>query len=224
MRGISTLALALLVALGGPAWGQANLRPDVQPRVPAQPGQIPPAEDVEFLKTATAMSRVEIQLGEMSAKASSKDVQQIGRRIADNQRAMEGEVAALAKQRGVDLSHAELAVPEKGGPGGAASAVTSARHASGVQAQQAVKRLSGLSGDEFNKAFIEEQLALHDRLVDLYQTEASNTPDTGLASFAIKALVTIQQDRDELRRLAGEMGIATGRTGQAPQYGEQKRR
>lgn len=224
MPRIILLAAALVVALGGPAWGQANLRPDPEPRVPAQPGQAPPVEDVEFLKVATAMSRLELKMGEAAARLTLPDLQQLGRRIADDHRALEGEVAALAKERKVDVSKTDLAVADQGGPGGAASAVTSSRHAAGEPYAQAPQRLARLSGDQLNREFVREQLVFHDRLVDLYQTQASNTPDSGLASFAIKALITIKRDQDDLRRFAGQLGLPTEGSGQARQYGKPKPR
>jgi predicted outer membrane protein len=217
------LAAVMLAALGSHAWGQANLAPDPIPRLPAQPGQSLPAEDVAFLEAATAMSRIETKLGELAGKAPNPDVQQLGQRIAEDHRALEGELTRLAKMRQVDVSEAELSVPKQGGPGGAASAVTTPRHASGKQAEQAPQRLSGLTGDALSRGFVEEQLVLHGRLVDLYQTQASNTADTALASFAIKTLVELQRDRDELRHLAGQMGIAADVQGQPPQYGEAER-
>lgn len=224
MPRIATLVLAIVAALATPpAWGQANLTPDPVPRLPAQPGQSPPAEDVEFLKTATAMSRVENQLGAVAKNVSLPELRQLGGRIADNHRALESEVAKLAQERRVDLSQADLAVPNQGGPGGAASAVTSPQHVTGAQARQAMERLSGLHGDALNRGFVQEQMQLHDRLVDLYQTQASNTADGALASFAIKKLVVIQRDRDELRQFARQFGVGVDEQGQARQYGSPER-
>jgi predicted outer membrane protein len=86
--------------------------------------------------------------------------------------------------------------------------------------QEAVKSLSGQSGDGFGKGYVEAQLRLHDRLVDLYQTEASHTPDRELATFAITSLVAIQKDRDALRQMAERFGVETSAGGQAIQYGD----
>src|SRR5688572_27925587 len=60
---------------------------------------------------------------------------------------------------------------------GAAGAVSNRENVGGGMAQEAVQSLSGHSGDAFGKGYVEAQLRLHDRLVDLYQTEASHTPD-----------------------------------------------
>lgn len=221
---ITTLVAVIFAALATlPAWGQANLTPDPVPRLPVQPGQSSPAEDVEFLKAATAMSRVENQLGAVAKNVSLPELRDLSGRIADHHRALEREIAKLAQERRVDLSQANLAVPNQGGPGGAASAVTSPQHVTGAQAQQATERLSGLRGDALNRGLVQEQLKLHDRLVDLYQTQASHTADGALASFAIKKLVVIQRDRDELRQFARQLGVGVDEQGQARQYGAPER-
>ena len=75
-------------------------------------------------------------------------------------------------------------------------------------------------GGEHGKGYVEAQLRLHDRLVDLYQTQASHTPDRELATFAITSLVGIQKDRDALRQAADRFGIETSPGGQAIQYGD----
>ncbi len=215
----SLLAAAVLISLGGPAWSQANLAPDPVPRLPTQPGQSLPLEDVAFLNAATAMSRIQTQLGPVAQKAANPQIQQLGSQIAQTHKALESELAKLAKERHVDLSKPQLAVPDQGGPGGAASAVTNRAHASGEQARQSLQRLSTVQGQALDLAFVQEQLSLHDRLVDLYQTEASNSPDPTLASFAIRSLVAIQRDHNAVIDMAGQFGIAAERGGQPPQYG-----
>lgn len=219
--------ILVLVVLGifagvSPAWSQANLRPDPVPRVPPQAGQGLPLEDVEFLKAAITESRAEIDLAKLGAKAQSAEIKEISNRIGETHQGLVGQLEALAKERQVDLSKADADVPDQGGPGGAASAVTAEQHVAG-RGKQALSRLSRMSGEGFGAAYVQEQIAVHDRLADLYQTQASNTPDTKLATFAIEALVDIQRDRDALRRVAGQFGIAVEQEGQPPQYGDVER-
>ena len=99
-------------------------------------------------------------------------------------------------------------------------AVSNPENAREGMTQEAIRSLSGQSGDAFGKGYVEAQLRLHDRLVDLYQTEASHTPDRELATFAITSLVAIQKDRDALRQMAGRFGVETSSEGQAIQYGD----
>lgn len=52
------------------------------------------------------------------------------------------------------------------------------------------------------------QLRTHLALVNLYQTEASHSPELDLSKFAITALVDIQRLFDQAKRLGAEHGVA----------------
>jgi len=219
MHKIIALALLGLTALSAPAWSQANIRPDPDPRVPPQPGQSLPREDALFLKEAAAASQGQADLGRLAAeKAPDDELRSLARRIAETHVKLAGDLKRLADAR--TLPPADQLQPERTDAFGAAGAVSNPENAREGMAQEAVQGLSGRSGEEFGKGYVEAQLRLHDRLVDLYQTQASHTPDRELATFAITSLVTIQKDRDALRALAGRFGIEAAPGGQAIQYGD----
>ena len=75
-----------------------------------------------------------------------------------------------------------------------------------------------LSGQEFDREYLRWQLQMHLALVDLYQTEASQTPNSDLARFAILTLTAIQRRFDRAKQLGAEQGIAIGTIRQPPQY------
>jgi len=219
MHKIVALALLGLTALTAPAWSQANLRPDPDPRVPTQPGQALPHEDALFLKEATLASQGQAELGRLATeKAPDDEFRSLARRIAETHVKLTGDLKGLTDTR--TLPPADQLRPERTDAFGAAGAVSNPENAREGMAQEAVQALSGKSGEEFGRGYVEAQLRLHDRLVDLYQTEASHTPDRHLATFAITSLVTIQKDRDALRALAGRFGIEAAPAGQAIQYGD----
>ena len=73
-----------MTALTAPAWSQANIRPDPDPRVPTQPGQALPREDALFLKEAAAASQGQAELGRLAAeKAPDDEVRTLAGRIAE---------------------------------------------------------------------------------------------------------------------------------------------
>ncbi|GEO41738.1 hypothetical protein SAE02_58860 [Skermanella aerolata] len=219
MHKIVALALLGLTALTAPAWSQANIRPDPDPRVPTQPGQALPHEDALFLKEATLASQGQAELGRLATeKAPDDEFRSLARRIAETHVKLTGDLKGLTDTR--TLPPADQLRPERTDAFGAAGAVSNPENAREGMAQEAVQALSGKSGEEFGRGYVEAQLRLHDRLVDLYQTEASHTPDRHLATFAITSLVTIQKDRDALRALAGRFGIEAAPAGQAIQYGD----
>jgi predicted outer membrane protein len=219
MHRIIALALLGLTALSGPAWSQANIRPDPDPRVPSQPGQALPREDALFLSQAASASQGQAELGRLAAeKAPDDTLRSLAQRIAETHAKLAGDLKRLTDSR--TLPPADQLQPERTDAFGAAGAVSNPENARGGLAQEAVQSLSGQSGGAFGKGYVEAQLRLHDRLVDLYQTQASHTPDRELATFAITSLVAIQKDRDALRQMAGQLGIKTNTDGQAIQYGD----
>jgi predicted outer membrane protein len=219
MHKIIALSLLGLTALTAPAWSQANLRPDPDPRVPTQPGQALPHEDALFLRQAAAASQGQAELGRLAAeKAPDDEVRTLAGRIAETHAKLAGDLKRLTDAH--TLPPADQLQPERTDAFGAAGAVSNPENAREGMAREAVQSLSGASGEAFGKGYVEAQLRLHDRLVDLYQTEASHTPNRELATFAITSLVEIQKDRDALRQMAGRFGIEAAPEGQAIQYGD----
>ena len=214
----TTLFLALgLAVLAGEAAAQANLRPDPTTRLPPQPGQGLPVEDMQFLTAAQRISRLEGDLAKLAAERGGPEVKALAAKLGGDHQRLEGDVRKLVQERGASGSSAPPTNPKEGGPGGAAGAVTNPANAA-PRGEQALKELSGVSGEEFDRRWVQEQLAVHDRLVDLYQTQASHSPDTELAKFAIITLAGIQEHRGALRELGKRYGLKAETTGQAWQY------
>jgi len=219
MSKLAATVLVILAALSGPAWSQANLRPDPNPRVPPQPGQPLPMEDALFLKEASEVSQGQRDLGRLAAEtASDPELKTLAQGIAETHRKLGEQLKGLAQ--GQNLPAADTLKPERTDALGAAGAVTNPANARGGRAQDAVAALSGASGEAFAKGYVEAQLRIHDRIVDLYQTQASHTPARELAIFAITSLVAIQKDRDALRQMASRFGIKAPVEGQPLQYGD----
>ena len=205
--------------MSGSAWSQANLRADTTPRLPPQPGQSLPVEDALFLKEAAVASQGQMDLGKLAAEKAPDDaVKTLAKGIAETHRTLGEHLKRLTGSR--PLPPADQLKPQRADGLGAAGTVTNPANAQEGLAQEAVKALSGTSGEDFAKGYVEAQLRLHERIVDLYQTEASHTPDRELATFAITSLVSIQKDRDALRRMAGRFGINAPAEGQPVQYGD----
>lgn len=219
MRLLALVVPLCLAVLPGIAWSQANIRPDPDPRVPPQPGQALPREDALFLKEAAAVSEGQAELGRLAAgKAPDDALRGLAARIAETHAKLGEDLRRLAGAR--SLPPADTLTPERTDAFGAAGAVSNPANAREGMAEEAIRSLRGAEGEAFGQRYVEAQLRLHDRIVDLYQTQASHTPDRELATFAITSLVTIQKDRDALRQMAGRFGIDAPAHGQAIQYGD----
>jgi len=191
------LPLIMLSLTALPALPQANLRPDPAPRLPQQPGQGLALKDQQFIVRAANLSDAEIEAGKLAAsKAPAADVKAFGERVAADHQKLRKAIADLAQKANVKVES----------------------HASRPTWQAELQRLQGLSGADFEREFLNWQLQVHLSLADMYQTQASNSPDTELAKFAIVSLKTVQDRFDEAKRLGGRYGLAANTIKQPPQY------
>jgi predicted outer membrane protein len=91
-------------------------------------------------------------------------------------------------------------------------------HPSKPQWQLELERLAERTGQEFDRAFMKWQLQMHLALVNLYQAEASGSPETDMAKFAITTLVEIQRVFDQAKQLGAEQGVSIDTVKAPPQY------
>lgn len=192
------IASALLLLFAGhEALGQANIRPDPTPRLPAQPGQGLGVEDRQFIVRAANLSEAEVEAGKLGAeKASTPALKELSRQLAAEHQKLLGEVRELAQKNRVNVEP----------------------HASKAEWQGALQRLRELSGAEFDKEYLRWQLQAHLAMADLYQAQASNTPQSDLAKFAIVTLAEVQRHFDRAKQLGSEHGVAIDTVRQPPQY------
>ena len=197
MKRSFVLAACILPLLSGTALAQANIVPDPQPRLPPQASQGLPLEDVRFLERGIAQSVMQIEAGELAAeKASDGAVSQFGRQVAADHKQIRQTLADLARQRGVEVS---AQAPEEAD-------------------RAAIDRLQEESGEGFDRAFLDLQLRVGQQVINLYQTQASHSTDTELASFAITTLVQLQQHFTTAQQLGAPYGLSAETVEQPPQY------
>ena len=191
------LAACILPLLGGNAMGQTNIVPDPLPRLPPQPGQGLPLEDVRFIEQGIDYSTIQIEIGELAVeRASDEAVRQLGSQVATDHEQISQKLTELAQQRSVEVS----------------------ARPSHEAWRETIDQLQGQSGEDFERAFLGVQLKIGQQLVKLYQIQASNSTDTGLASFAITTLVHVEQHFTTAQRLGAQYGLSVETVEQPPQY------
>lgn len=193
---------SLLVALALPAataaFAQASLKPDTTPRMPPQAGQGLPIEDKDFLQRASNLSRAEIDAGKVAAeKANDPALKTLASDLANEHTTLLAELRERAAR-----FDAKAAVDDAK-PGGW---------------ETDIKLFSGLTGEAFDRGYLGWQMRAHLALVNLYQTQASHSPESDLAKFAIIRLNEIQRRFDALKELGGRYGLKADTVGQPPQY------
>lgn len=194
-RSLPILVACLLAASA--ALAQTNIKPDPTPRVPPQPGQGLPVEDLAFFSRASNLSAAQIELGRLAAqKGTDPAIKELGQSLVAEHEKMRQSLTDLAAR-----SKAEVKP-----------------HESEPWWRGQIERLKGLSGQEFDREFVNLELQAGLALVNLYQRQASNTPQAELARYAIIALVPIQRAFERARQLGGQFGLKVDTVRQPPQY------
>ena len=157
-----------------PAGGVPAPRPDINnPNSRPDPNQpeVRRVDDKRFLQDAAMGGLHEIALGKLAVEKGSSDaVKQFGQKMIDDHVKVNDELKQVAAAGGVN-------VPD----------VLDSKH------QSRVDKLAKLSGAEFDKAYIKDQLKYHQQNVKEFQQEAQYGSVAEVKNLASKALPTLQQ-------------------------------
>jgi putative membrane protein len=150
------------------------------------------AGDNKFVRDAAESSLAEIQLGQMGVqKATNSDVKTFAQHMIDDHTQANSQLAPIASQKGVTLP-----------------TDVSALH------KHAASQLSKLSGAEFDRAFMDQMVTDHQKVVAEFQHVSKGAKDSDVKSFASTTLPTLQehlrmaQDLDS--RVGGKKGGKSG--------------
>lgn len=132
------------------------------------------ASDQKFIKEAAEGGMAEVELGRLAVqKASSEDVKRFGQRMVDDHTKANTNLKGVAASLGVDLPQHLNAKDEA-----------------------TKERLSLLSGDQFDKAYMRDMVKDHKADVAAFRTESSTGRDASIKSFATQTLPIL---RDHLK-------------------------
>jgi putative membrane protein len=164
------LALALLPIAG---FAQSSAKPSALIG-PVISGSVS-TSDRKFVRAAAQGGMAEVELGKLAAeKGSTDEVKKFGRRMADDHSKAGNQLKQIASEKGI-------AVPQQ------LSAKDRARK----------DRLSKLSGEEFDKAYLSDMVKDHTQDAADFQRERTSGADSDIKDFAAKTLPEIQ---DHLRQ------------------------
>lgn len=144
--------------------------------------------DAKFVRDAAESSMAEIQLGQMAAqKASNADVKAFGQRMVADHTQATSQLAPIASQKGVTLP-----------------TDVSAMH------KHAANQLSKLSGAEFDRAFMDQMVMDHQKVVAEFQRVSKGAKDSDVKSFASANLPTMQDHLQMAQQLDAKVGGKRG--------------
>lgn len=136
-------------------------------------------DEKRFVKDALLGGLTEVELGKLAVdKASNDAVKQFGQKMIDDHSKANEELKAIATKEKID-------VPDS----------LDSKH------QSRVEKLSKLSGADFDKAYIKDQLKDHQQDVREFQQEAKSGTDPDVKSFASKTLPTLEEHLSMVKEL-----------------------
>jgi putative membrane protein len=155
------------------------------PAMAADPTAATTNPDLQFAAEAASGGHAEVAMAkEALQKTNRADLRSFAQRMVDDHTKMNRQLASLAE-------HQHLRLP---------------RQAEGDDAA-AVKRLSALSGAQFDQAFVEQMVNDHRKTVDAFRTEAQNGEVAPLKTLAASALPTLEEHlamAEQLAQTGGE--------------------
>jgi putative membrane protein len=173
------LAAPLLIALVSSPVRAQEASPSVTTEAPLPASVTQPQQ---FAETATIANMFEIKTSQVALeKATSPATKTFAQHMIDDHTKAGEEMQPAADGEGVDL------------PG-----------ALDPQHQAKLDELTGSSGDAFDKAYLEEQLAAHEEAVALFKNYAADGPPGTLKEFAAKTLPTLQAHLEEVQKLTAK--------------------
>lgn len=132
-----------------------------------------------FFTEAAQMGLAEVQLSQLALeRATSEQVKTFAQQMVTDHTAANQELTALAASKSVT-------VPTD----------TDAKH------KAAATKLGGMSGTDFDKAYMKQMVKDHEAAVKLFQRQADRSDDADVKAFAAKTLPTLQNHLQMARTL-----------------------
>lgn len=129
------------------------------------------SKDYKFVTSAVQGGTMEVTLGQLAAqKGSDPSVRAFGERMVQDHQKANQELTQLISQKGAT-------VPE-----------TSTK-----KGEKMTEHLQGLSGADFDKAYIKHMVSDHKTDIKEFQTAAEKSDDADLKNWAAKTLPTLQE-------------------------------
>jgi putative membrane protein len=170
-------ALAFVVAAS--AGGVQNTNSNSNSGGSNKSGSTKMTSDQKFATNAAIGGMAEVQLGQLAAqKGASDEVRQFGQRMVDDHTKANQDLMQVASGKGWTLPTS-----------------LDAKH------QADVTKLSGLSGDKFDKEYVKMMLDDHKKDVGEFQKESTSGADSDIKSFATRTLPTLQDHLQMIQRI-----------------------
>ena len=159
-------------------------------------------QDRMFVEEASAGNMAELGAARLAEeKAESDAVKDYAAMLTEDHTQAGEELEQVAQEAGVTLA---TEIPQ--------------------DAQQAQEKLAGLSGAEFDQAFMEQMVTDHEKAIALYEKQASQGEHEALKQFASSTVDTLRTHLDQARQIERQMGEqpVAGTPGGTPSASQQE--
>ncbi|MEO7931873.1 MAG: DUF4142 domain-containing protein [Chthoniobacterales bacterium] len=137
------------------------------------------AADQKFIMKAAMGGMAEVKLGKLAEKnGSSSQVKEFGAMMVTDHTKANTQLMSVAKSKGITLS-SEL----------------DEKH------QEKYDKMSKMTGEDFDKAYIKDMVTDHKMDVALFKAEAKKGEDADIKSFATETLPTLQMHLEHIQTL-----------------------
>jgi putative membrane protein len=163
----------------------ANVKANANAKANANRGSAAMSADEKFAMAAAMGGLEEVELGRIAAqKGASDEVRQFGQRMVDDHSKANQDLMQVASAKGWTLPTA-----------------LDAKH------QAEVQKLSALSGDKFDKEYVDMMLKDHKKDVPEFQKESAGGADADIKSFAARTTPTLQEHLQMIQRIHDKMTL-----------------
>jgi len=175
---------------GGPPMSEQQPRmgsPNGPMQTPSDPMQMPvKADDQKFVKEAALGGMTEVEVGKLAQeKASSDAVKQFGKKLEQDHSKANDQLKQAAARDG-------LTVPD----------TLDSKH------QKRIDKLSKLSGEAFDKAFIKDAVKDHQNDIREFKNESQNGTHPSIKNFASDAIPVLQEHLSMAKSLKQSNGAS----------------
>ena len=143
--------------------------------------------DKKFVRDAAQGGMAEVELGKLATeKASSDDVKKFGQRMVDDHTKAADQLKQVASSEGIQLPQT-LSAKDK----------------------MTEERLSKLSGEQFDKAYMADMVKDHTQDVTEFQHESHSGKDAAVKNFASQTLPTLEDHLKQAKEIAPKTHTAS---------------
>jgi putative membrane protein len=194
MKELFAVASVCALLISVPAWAQTAGTRSPEPPTAAQPvasgASVLSEQDQTFVKEAGAGNLAEANLGKLAErKAATPAVREFGRWMYTDH-----DLVANNWLKTIMATQAQPFEPT----------LT-------AEQQQIQRKLEGVSGNQFDREYIQNQVADHEKTIPVFEKEAGAGQNPMIKSFAENMIPVLRQHLAEARALAGAPRVATGR-------------